>query len=63
MTLNPEYPFWYIRNRGLIKYMQGAYDGAVSDLEKAAERNPTTFVSRWWLAAAYAQDGRQEDAD
>jgi len=62
MRLNPRYPFWYIRNRGLISYMEGKYSPAIADLEEAAEQNPTTFIGRWWLAAAYAQVGRQEDA-
>jgi len=62
MRLNPRYPFWYIRNRGLIFYMEGKYKPAIADLEEAAEQNPTTFIGRWWLAAAYAQAGRQEDA-
>jgi len=62
MRLNPRYPFWYIRNRGLIYYMEGKYKPAIADLEEAAEQNPTTFIGRWWLAAAYAQVGRQEDA-
>jgi len=63
MRLNPRYPFWYIRNRGLISYMEGKYKPAIADLEESVEQNPTTFIGRWWLAAAYAQAGRQEDAD
>jgi adenylate cyclase len=62
MRLNPRYPFWYIRNRGLIYYMEEKYSPAIADLEQSVEQNPTTFIGRWWLAAAYAQAGRQEDA-
>jgi hypothetical protein len=42
--------------------MQGKYILAIVDLEEAIEQNPTTFIGRWWLAAAYAQVGRQKDA-
>jgi tetratricopeptide (TPR) repeat protein len=62
MKLNPQYPFWYIRNRGLIQYMQGDYDAAIVDLNRAVEQNSTTFMGHWWLAAAYARAGREEDA-
>ena len=63
MNLNPQYPYWYIQNRAVIRYMQGDYDAAIADFEKAAERNPTAIFVRWWLAAAYAQAGLQDDAD
>lgn len=63
MKRNPRYPFWYIRNRGIIRYMEGNYDAAIADFEEAVQRNPTTYFVRWWLAAAYAQAGRQQDAD
>jgi len=63
MKLNPRYPFWYIRNRGIIRYMEGDYKAAIADFEEAVERNPTTYFVRWWLAAAYALVGRQDDAD
>jgi TolB-like protein/DNA-binding SARP family transcriptional activator/Flp pilus assembly protein TadD len=63
MRLNPQYPFWYAQNRAIIRYMQGDYDAAIADLVKAAEQNPTAVFTRWWLAAAYAQAGQQDDAD
>jgi pyruvoyl-dependent arginine decarboxylase (PvlArgDC) len=39
------------------------YDAAIADLKTAAERNPTALFLRWRLAAAYAQAGKQEDAE
>jgi TolB-like protein/Flp pilus assembly protein TadD len=61
--LNPDLPFWYAQNRAIIHYMQGDFKAAVSDLERAAEQNPTAIFVHWWLAAAYAQAGLQEEAD
>jgi adenylate cyclase len=63
MSLNPDFPFWYIQTRAVIRYMQEDYAAAIDDLIEAAERNPTALFIRWWLAAAYAQAGRQEDAE
>lgn len=61
--LNPQHPFWYIQNRGVIRYLRGNYNAAIADFEKAAERNPTAIFIRYWLAAAYTEAGRQDDAD
>jgi adenylate cyclase len=61
--LNPTFPFWYAQNRAIIRYMQEDFEGAISDLEYAAERNPTAVFIRWWLAAAYAQAGFGDEAD
>ncbi|UCH40491.1 MAG: hypothetical protein JSU67_01950 [Gammaproteobacteria bacterium] len=63
INLNPQYPFWYIQNRAVVRYMQEDYEAAITDLERASERSPTVLFVRWWLAAAYAQAGRQDDAD
>lgn len=63
MQLNPRYPFWYIRNRGIIYYLLGDYDKAIRDLEVATQKNPTSFIPRWWLAAAYAQSGDTGEAE
>lgn len=62
MKLNPKYPFWYLMNRAIIRYMQSDYTNAVADLEKAVKRQPTAIFLRWWLAAAYAEAGRTDDA-
>jgi len=63
MKLNPQYPFWYSQNRGIIHYMLGNYQFAVTDFEKAVERNPTAVFTLWWLAAAYGQAGQIDDAE
>ncbi|WP_428674939.1 winged helix-turn-helix domain-containing protein [Roseibium sp.] len=61
--LNPEAPSWYVQNRGIISFMDGDMTAAVSDFERAAEKNPTASFTRLWLAAAYAQADRGEDAE
>jgi TolB-like protein/Tfp pilus assembly protein PilF len=63
VRLNPRFPFWYRLNRAVIRYMQEDFDAAISDLELAVAQNPTAVFLRWWLAAAYAQVGRQDDAE
>ncbi len=63
MRLNPQAPFWYLRNRGIIRYLNEDYTGAIADLETATQQNSTTFITRWWLAAAYAQNGEPEEAE
>ncbi|NIP27183.1 MAG: tetratricopeptide repeat protein, partial [Phycisphaerae bacterium] len=63
IDLNPQYPFWYIQNRAVVRYMQEDYEAAIVDLERSSERSPTVLFVRWWLAAAYAQAGQQDDAD
>ncbi len=63
MRLNPRYPFWYLFMRGQTRYMVEDYESAIADFEAAAERSPTALFLRWWLAASYAQVGRQEDAE
>ncbi len=63
MRINPRYPFWYLFLRGINRFSVGNYDSAIADFEAAAERNPTVLFLRWWLAASYAQVGRQDDAE
>lgn len=63
MRLNPTYPFWYLFMRGTAHYALEQYDSAIADFEKASELNPTAQFVRFWLAAAYAQSGRTEDAE
>ncbi len=62
MEINPLFPFWYLHARAMSYYYQGKYDLAVEDLREAADRNPTAFFVRYWLAAALAQIGEIEDA-
>jgi len=63
MRLNPRYPFWYLFMRGMTRYFVEDYDSAIADFKAAADRSPTAQFVRWWLAAAYAQAGRQDDAE
>ncbi len=60
--LNPDAPSWYVQNRGIIAYMEGDMGAAISDFERAAEKNPTASFTRLWLAAAYARADRNDDA-
>jgi adenylate cyclase len=63
MQLNPSYPFWYLFLRGIAYFSIENYDAAIADFEAASNRSPTAMFLRWWLAASYAQVGRQDDAD
>jgi len=62
MRMNPRFPFWYPFMRGMNRFMAEDYEKAIADFERAAERSPTAQFIRWWLAASYAQVGRQDDA-
>jgi adenylate cyclase len=63
MRMNPRFPFWYLFMRGMNRFMAEDYENAITDFERAADRNPTAQFIRWWLAASYAQVGRQDDAE
>jgi adenylate cyclase len=63
MRLNPNYPFWYLFLRGIAHFSTENYDAAISDFESASNRSPTAIFLRWWLAASYAEVGRQDDAE
>ena len=63
MRLNPNYPFWYLFMRGMAHYVMEQYETAVADFEAATNRSPTAQFVKWWLAAAYAQAGRVDDAE
>jgi TolB-like protein/class 3 adenylate cyclase/Tfp pilus assembly protein PilF len=63
MKINPRYPFWYLFMRGMAHYVVEEYKSAIEDLEAASERSPTALFVRWYLAAAYAQAGQQDDAE
>lgn len=62
MRLNPLYPFWYLHARAVLRFMKSDHEGAIADLEEAANRNPTVPFVRWWLAAAYAAAARPDEA-
>jgi tetratricopeptide (TPR) repeat protein len=60
MRLNPHYPGWYIQYLGIAQYCLERYEEAAISEERALNVDPNT--SPWWLAAAYAQLGREEKA-
>jgi adenylate cyclase len=62
IRLNPRIPASYWDVLGELHYVQGRYGETVEALERALEANPAHERARIWLAAAYAQVGREEDA-
>ena len=61
MRLNPYYPSWYPYHLGVAQYCLERYEDAATSQERAFRVDPNT-TSAWWLAAAYAQLGREEEA-
>jgi len=59
MRLNPRYPDWYLWALGVASYDAQRYEEAVTALEN--RKNPN-LKSNLYLAAAYAQLGRQNEA-
>jgi len=59
MRLNPRHPDWYLWGLGVAYYDARRYAEAVATLESRKQPN---LKSNLYLAAAYAQVGRQEQA-
>ncbi len=59
MRLNPYYPDWYDWSLGVPNYLLHRYEDAVAALSKMSSQNPD---SRIYLAASYAQLGRESEA-
>ena len=57
--LNPAAPRWYAWNLGIALYLARRYEDAVTAFRKG---RPLGDVAYRWLAAAYAQLGREQDA-
>ena len=57
--LNPASPRWYAWNLGIALYLARRYDDASTAFRKAS---PLGDVAYRWLAAAYGQLGREQDA-
>ncbi len=57
--LNPAAPRWYALNLGMALYLARRYDDAVAAFRKG---RPLGDVGYRWLAAAYGQLGREQDA-
>lgn len=60
--LNPRYSFNEIQVMGNMDYLQGRYEQAAAHYEEVLRRNPLMLMGRKWLAATYAQLGREADA-
>lgn len=63
MLLNPFYTWDYPYNLGSSYYMLGNYKLAISELEKAQERNENAIPIKLYLAASYIKARRQDDAE
>ena len=57
--LNPAAPHWYTWNLGIAYYLARRYDDAVTALRRG---RPLGAMAYRWLAAAYAQLGREPEA-
>jgi adenylate cyclase len=60
MRFNPNYPGLYLYYLGVAQYCLGRYKEAATSHERALQLDPGQ--SPWWLAASYAQLGRDEEA-
>ena len=63
MALNPNHPYNYSFHLGQAHYILGNYNNAIAALEGVIESNPAAERAHLWLAAAYAQVGRVDDAE
>lgn len=62
MKLNPHHPYNYPFHLGQAYFILGQYQQAIDAFEKGLESNPSSERLHVWLAAAYAQIGRKDDA-
>lgn len=60
--LNPNHPHNYPFHMGQAYFVLKRYDEAIAAFEKGLETRPRSQRIHIWLAAAYAQSGRIEDA-
>jgi TolB-like protein/DNA-binding winged helix-turn-helix (wHTH) protein len=63
MRLNPHHPYNYPFHLGQACYILGRYDEAIEAFEQGLRSNPSSERLHVWLAAAYAQSGRTDDAN
>ena len=63
IALNPNHPYNYSFHLGQVHYILGNYEKAIAAFERVLESNPATERAHLWLAAAYAQVGREDDAE
>jgi adenylate cyclase len=62
IALNPNHPFNYSFHLGQVYYILKRYGEAIDALNRVLESNPAAERAHLWLAAAYAQAGRSDDA-
>ena len=64
MSLDPEYPGYYLYTLGVAQFCLERYEEAASDLEIALyKRKMHALPPMWLLAATYAYQGRQQEAE
>jgi len=64
MSLDPEYPGYYVFTLGLARFCLERYKEAASDLEIALyKRKMHDRPPMWLLAATYAHMGKQQEAE
>ena len=62
MRLNPTPPSWYLDNLGRAYLLTKRYEEAIATFKRVLNRNPDYWVSYVYLAASYANLGRQNEA-
>lgn len=62
MRLDPNYPPWLAFHLGHSYYQLQRYDDAVAALQDALRRSPDFSPAHRWLAAVYAEAGREQAA-
>lgn len=62
IALNPHHPYNYNFHLGQAYYILRQYDAAIDAFEGVLKSNPAAERVHLWLAAAYAQTGRDDDA-
>ena len=62
LVLNPRAPFPYLNALAEVHFSLGNYDTSVQFNLEATRRNPEALRNRLFLAAAYSEMGRMEDA-
>jgi adenylate cyclase len=62
LRFNPTPPSWYLDNLGRAYLLTKRYEEAVATFKRVINRNPDYWVSYVYLAASYADLGRQKEA-
>jgi len=62
IRLNPFPPSWYYLHLGRCYRQKGMYEEALTELKKAADRNPDAYINHAALSAVYILLDREEEA-